>query len=133
MIGISAAFSVAWLVHRPDHMHDNFFYEQHSAHNTVETPASPAASVNELGDTMAPTRLFYSPVSPDVIFKDLPPRFQRAHVEYEHAEYVARGPNRTIERKIIPFDAPWAREFIFGPSELPPIFLINLDKSKSRL
>ena len=100
-------------------------------HHDLAALASTPAS--DIPPSPSSSRLFYNPVPADVVFKNLPGTFVRPQIEYSFGELMSFGPNRTYVRRVIDFTAPGSREFLFAPSKLPIIFLINLDHRSDRL
>lgn len=94
---------------------------------------SAVSSAADLPPSASSSRSFYDPVPADVVFKDLPGKYVRQQIEYTYGELMSFGPNRTYIRRVVDFTAPGSREFLFAPSKLPIIFIINLDHRSDRL
>ena len=77
---------------------------------------------------------FYAPVSPDIVFANVPAELKRSDLEYTMAEIVSQGPNNTIARVTISLGDSQTKELLFGgPRKRPVLFLINLDSRIDRL
>lgn len=92
-----------------------------------------SAAVADLSTSASSNRMLYDPVPAEVVFKNLPGKYVRSQIEYSYGELMSFGSNRTYNRRLIDFTAPGSREFLFAPSKLPIIFLINLDHRTDRL